>query len=209
MVRRLADASIRIHDKCVVVLASRHLRRMESFPDLEALDCSDRADRLCQIGIKFIKHRLAKSRRKPGNHAFHDAAGGIFLRHLVFQILLCLGSRVRVRHIQLILLTFCQIKSLRRHFHRSDRFRVGFYLNVQGFQQLCRDSARCHASDRLTSRRTSAAPVIPESIFFIEGIIRMSRTVIAGDLAVILRMLILIPHQHRNRRARRPPLKNA
>ena len=209
MVRRLADASIRLHDKCVVVLASCHLRRMETLSDLEAFNGTDRADYLCQVRIKFIKNRFTKPCRKTGNHAFHDTASRIFLRHLPFQILLCLCGCGSIRHIQLILFTFCQIKPIRRHFHRSDRFRVCFYPNVQGFQQLCRDSACCHASDRLASRRTSAAPVIPETVFFIEGIICMSGTVITGDLTVILRMLILVPHQHRDRRARRPPFKNA
>ena len=48
----------------------------------------------------------------------------------------------------------------------------------------------------------AAAPVIPEAKLLIEGIIRMTRPVAAGDLRIVPGALVPVPHDHGNGRSR-------
>ena len=91
---------------------------------------------------------------------------------------------------------------------RPYRLRVGAYRDAQTRKQLCRNGSRSHTADGLTAGGTAAAPVIPESILFIKGVIRMAGTVDLHDVSVIPRSLVRVHHRHGNRGPRCPSLKD-
>ena len=68
-------------------------------------------------------------------------------------------------------------------------------------QQLAGYRSRCHPGNGLAGRGTPAAPVIPESVFLFEAVIRMPRTVHILDRAVIPGTLVGVSHHHGNRGA--------
>ena len=74
----------------------------------------------------------------------------------------------------------------------------GFGISGNGdahfLQDFCSNSTCSHSSYGLAAGRTSAAGVIPEAVFAVISIIRMSRTVVGSNLTVILRTLGSIPH---------------
>src|SRR5699024_6638126 len=92
---------------------------------------------------------------------------------------------------------------------RSDCLRVSKNFYSHFFQNLRRDGSSRHSGDGLPARRTAAAPVIPETIFAVKGIIRMSRTINVHHVGVILRTLVFIKHYHGNRRSRGLSLKDS
>src|SRR5699024_1105014 len=87
--------------------------------------------------------------------------------------------------VEAVFLDISKLKLLFRNSIRPDRSCIGADFDAELTEQERRHSASGDASDRLSAGRTAAAPVIPEAVFFLECIVRMSRTVGEGDLSVI------------------------
>ena len=82
--------------------------------------------------------------------------------------------------------------------------RQGADFDAELTEQERRHSASGDASDRLSAGRTAAAPVIPAAVFFLECIVRMSRTVGEGDLSVIPGEMVMVAEDVYKRQGRHP-----
>ena len=120
------------------------------------------------------------------HYALDDAAAGVHLFHTLVQIVLGLLGCLPVRHVEGITEDLLCVKTPGRH--GAD----GFCIGGEGDAEF---------PDGLPPGGAAAAPVIPEAVFTVVGVIRVSRTVVGGDLRVIPGALGLIVNDHRNGRA--------
>ena len=72
------------------------------------------------------------------------------------------------------------------------------YINTKLLQQFGCYCTGSYASDGFTSGGTSATPVITKTVFFIKGVICVSRAVVGCDITVIAGTLIGVEYDQRN-----------
>ena len=164
-----------IMGKSVVVGGAFGAGGIDTVSDFYGFNSADGKKGFPKAGVQFIEDGGAKSGGQSADAAFDDAAGGVLRCHAFLEIGLGFGRSFRICHVEGILQDVGGIKGC--GCHRSDGLCVGAKRDAQFFQDFHGDGAGGHAADGFPAGRAAAAPVIPETIFLFEGIIRMSRPV--------------------------------
>ena len=198
-----------LHVKMVIVLRAPAGCRLEAVPDLHALDRPDGHHRLGQVGVQLLKHRLPDAHGHAPDPALHNAAGGVRLRHPLLQEFFRPPGRQGVRHVQPVFLHLLPGETALVDGHIPDGGGVGPHPDAQALKEAGRDGSRRHPPGGLPPGGPSSSPVVPEAVFQIEGVVRVSRTVHLHEIPVVPGSLIGIPNHHGNGRARGPALKHA
>ena len=206
MVGRLGD-SVLSRAESVVVRGSVEIRRVHAFSHLHGFHRAYGHHGLGQNGVQLLEHGRTQSGGNALDTALDHAACAVLIFHTFLQIDPRFSRRVLIRHIKGVSDNLLFIKFLR--FHRSDGFRVSAECHAQRFQDLRGNSSRGDSSDRLSSRRPAASSVIPEAVFPVKSIIRMSGSVGTGYISVIPGTLVCVAHHKGDGSSCRLPLKHA
>ena len=194
MIGFLGNAAVRAAAEGVVVDAAARFGGFKSIPDLKPFDRSDGADGFGQIGAQFLETGFPDACGQPLDHAFHDASAGILCGSAGVQMRFRKRRCRRVRHIDCVFLRLGQVKTVVMDAHGTDGPGIGGYGDSQFGQNLCRDGACGHASDRFPPGGTSASGKVAEAVFAVVGVIRVSGAVVGSDFAVIPGTLGSISH---------------
>ena len=185
MIGLFFDAISTVH-KGIVILSSSRSGCPKAVSDLKTLHSSDGQDGLCQIRVQLLKTGISRSCWHTGYHAFDNTTHRILFFHALFRIGSRLLRRFGVRHGKGVLTNLLPVKPAVVDLHRSDGPGIGTNGDSQLLQNLGRHCSGRHPADGFPSRGASAAPIIPETVLAVIGIIRMSRPIAGRDLTVVL-----------------------
>ena len=139
---------------------------------------------------EFVEDRVAKSGWYSADAAFDHTACTVLIFHALFQIFACLSCCLRVWHIEGVVVDFFRVKGI--NLYRADGFGVGAEGNVQFAENFGGNGSGCDSSDGFASGGASAASVIAESVFLVEGVVCVAWTVGVGDVSVVSGTLVCV-----------------
>ena len=191
----------------VAVLGATLGDGLETGADLDPLDRVDAHHRMRNVGVETIVYRLAPAHRHAAGDDVDACADRIAGLAQVVHEGLELGHDAGVRREEGVAVDF--VPGLERNLDRPEPRHVAPDHDAVVLRQpLARDRPGRHPHGGLTRRRPTAAAVVADAVLVPVRIVGMARTESLGDRAVVLRALVLVADQERDRRARGPPFEH-
>mmetsp|Transcript_12624 Transcript_12624/g.46633 ORF Transcript_12624/g.46633 Transcript_12624/m.46633 type:complete len:326 (+) Transcript_12624:227-1204(+) len=204
-----SGAAVLVNVEGIVVLNASELRPREAAADLEALRCREGHAGLRQLRLQLVEDGRSEARRDVLHDTFHDPANAIAaLAHFVDPADHAL-SRLRVRTAHDIRLHILQghrvvVDAALRHLHLSHGLDVSHDASPAGnADQLLRHRPSCHAADGFPRAAASATGHGANAILGVIRGICVRRPVRHRVGVVVLRALVLVPHEHADGSAQR------
>ncbi len=196
----------------VTSLAPVKRGQRETATNLDTLDRIDRHHRGGKVTVQLAIDGLAKAGRYAVGNDFENRTGGTSGLADSIEIGFPFTGRHRVGAEKRVVTGLVPVKAVavdpvRSDLHDTTADPEG--LAQSGFQHPVGNGARGHTHRRLARRGPSATAIIANAVFLLIGEVGMARPELAGDLAVILRPLVLVADQHGDRGAGRHPLEHA
>ena len=207
MVGAFGGSALRCHVESVVVVGAEGLCYSHAVTDLKTFDRADGQDGMSENGGQLVEVGLPQADGKAFDDTFHRAAAGILALHALLQHGSGLVRSRGVWHIQGIVVNFLHGKTGVVDAYRADGAGIRKKRDAQFAKELHSNGTGCHPGNGLSGGGTAAAPIVPETIFLIIGIVRMSGPVVAGNLAVVGGSLGFVVYDHGNGGAGGPTLK--
>ena len=182
--------------------------RIKTGADFHALHGIDTHQRMRQIGIEAVVHRLPPTRR----HATRSHRDTATHRVALFTQRIHIGFELRhdaiVRRKKRVVTNI--VGGNKWNFNRTQLVHPALNGDAITLKQpLAGNRTRRNTDGRFTRRRAATTAVIPRPVLLPIGVIGMPRAELLGDVAVILAALVRITNQQANRRTRGFALEDA
>src|SRR5262245_35975558 len=201
MVGRKHRSTIVAHADLVGTLFATQRRRGKSRADLDALDGINAHQSRGEIAVELAVNRGAEANGYAFGNDLDDGTHGRAALAYIVEIgfeefcLLCIRTEERIA-LDLVPVPPRALDAVLAHLdqrapHRKPR------------NDFARDRARGNPRGGLARGLTAAAAIIADAVFGVVGVIGVSRPVLVLDVGIILRALVDILDDERNRRSRR------
>ena len=180
----------------IIIITSCCAGGTESVSNLHTLDRSDGHYGFGKVRIQFIEYGFSN----PGRHAVDDAFDDAAQRVLVFHAFFQMGRRFqripKVWHIERIIVDTSIVIFRFRHGDRADCLGISGDADSQPLEDLGCNGSCGNPPDCLPPGGPAAAPVVPDAVFGVKGVICMSRTIAVFDFAIVPGALVLVMHDN-------------
>ena len=201
MVRQEQRLAVVAHPHLVGIVLAAQLGRGEAVADLDALDRVDAHQRRGELGVELGVDRRAEARRHAlGDDLDHRADRGAGLAHLV-EIALVEFRLNRVGAEERIVADLVPVPARAIDFVRAHLHQRAAHAHAR--HDLSRDGAGGDAHRRLARRGSAAAAIIVDAVFDVVGVAGVAGPVLVLDVGIVLRALVDVLDQERDRRAGR------
>src|ERR1700733_9067174 len=167
----------------------------------------DAHERMRNVRVQAIEHRLAQARRHPARHHRDARTDGIALAANLPDQRLDLGDALRIGAEKRVLVGEGGIDRVEHQ--RADPAEIAIDPHAQAGGQIApRDGAGGRAHDRFAGRGASAAAVVAHAVFVLVGIVGVTGAEAVADLLVVARARIGVLDEDADRSAGRVPFKH-
>ena len=197
-----------LRSELVAVLAAALRGGAGAGADLDRLHGVDAHERVRDVRVQPIEHRLAEAGRHAARHHRDARADRVALRAHFPDELLELGEPGGVRTEERILVGEGGIHGLDRE--RADLAQVAVDAHAEPCGEIAaRDRTRGGPHHRLARRGAPAAAVVAHAVFLLIRVVRVSGAEAVLDLVVVPRARVGVLDQDADRRAGRVPFEHA